>query len=493
MLIRVRTNVGVWRIDDLDASSAHAKDVVEGIRTVRPNVVFEKPLSLDPGCGNPVDEGRSLQAQNLSHGAMIHCRVDPTSCVEASASGTTTADSEHKESSALASSSHVKRVIAKDGSIKLVREDSLQSANGFRKGMLSLRDMKMHWTLNEFMEMDDQFTFKIQRQKESWIEVKGGLSVERSAAMDFQQLMSSFDFKRQRFGFLYGTDATTSGNEGDDKHKSDLEKLDDNNNIDHDQRSKVKVECIYEPPQEVDPDCPDGFILLEDPKEERVENLAKLLGLKKVGWIYGHPPREKGFVMSAAELIMAAEFQLEAADGVKPTPFVTVKVTRDEQNNTSNFEAFQVSLQCMEMVSEEALQPHPTDPKISLVNETFTAVVEAKNTPTVTNDFFLTLVPIVQHVSDTFVYQFPKTNREDYGERPQSPEELKRQLSKSGSQGWDFIDLLSDFHLLLFLSGMLDEKNDVPTICASVANRDVPLPDGYKIIIAGMAGMDGAY
>lgn len=488
MLIRVRTNVGVWRIDNLDDTLSQTKHVLEGIKKVRPNVVIEKPLSFDPGCGNLIDDEQTLRAQNLFHGAMIHCRVDPATCVEATAAF----DTSNSESSASApngssgsTSNNMHRVIAKDGSIKLVPKE--HDTNGFRKGMLPLRDMKMHWTLNEFMEMDDQFTFKIQRQKESWIDTKGGLSVERSAAMDFQQLMSTFQFKRQRFGFLYGTV------EADDTDKptatTAIHNLDE---INMEMKAKVKVECIYEPPQEADPDSPEGFVMLEDPNEERVDNLAKLLGYQKVGWIYGHPPREKGFVMSAAEIIMAAEFQLEAADGVRPTPFVTVKVTVADDGRNTAFEAFQVSRQCMEMVSEEALRVDAEDPRSCAVHETFTAVVEAKNVTRVENSFFLTLVPIVQHSNEKFVYQFPRANREDYGER-QTPEQMKNQLSKSGSQGWDFIDLLSDFHLLLFLCSMLDEKSDIPTICASVADRDIPLPEGYKIIITSMVGMDGAY
>lgn len=47
---------------------------------------------------------------------------------------------------------------------------------------------------------------------------------------------------------------------------------------------------------------------------------------KKVGWIFAHPPREEGFLFSSAEVITAATLQLEAADGVNDTPFVTVKV-----------------------------------------------------------------------------------------------------------------------------------------------------------------------
>jgi nuclear protein localization protein 4 homolog len=52
----------------------------------------------------------------------------------------------------------------------------------------------------------------------------------------------------------------------------------------------VKVECIYEPPQET---TDTSFTLLDDPKADRVTALAGLLGLRKVGWIFAHPPREE--------------------------------------------------------------------------------------------------------------------------------------------------------------------------------------------------------
>ena len=236
--------------------------------------------------------------------------------------------------------------------------------------------------------------------------------------------------------------------------------------------AKVIVEAIYEPPQEADPDAAEGFVILDDPDEENVEHLANMLGLTRVGWIVGHPPREEGFQLSAAEVIMAAELQLECAGGIEPTPFVTVRVTVGDEGNVV-VEAFQVSLQCMEMVAEEALDVGP-NPGFCYVNDTFTAIQEGKPSATVENNFFLTLVPINSYQTDTFVSMFPRANRA-YDDRAQTHDEMKRQLSKSGQSGWTFVDLLSDFALLLYLCKFLDVKTDLPKICQSVRDRDVPL------------------
>lgn len=221
-----------------------------------------------------------------------------------------------------------------------------------------------------------------------------------------------------------------------------------------------------------------------------MEEIAKLLGLKKVGWIFGHPPREDGLVFTAAEIIMAAELQLEAAGGIEETPFVTIKVVKGK-DGTVGVEAFQVSQQCMAMAAEEALEIG-TDLGVCKVNETFSAIQEGKESKTIDNNFFLTVVPIVQHTSEVFVSQFPRVNR-DLDDRMPSKDELKRQLSKSGTSGWNFIDLLSDFNLLIYLTEYLDITADYPKICQSVTDRTIPLDDGYKIIITSMAGIDGAY
>jgi len=516
MIIRVRTNTGVWRVEDLDATTATTSDVLSVISKTRPHVVYEKPLSFDPRCDRPIDPSAPLIQQGLGHGAMIHCRVDVATCaentVEAAAGGGAAASTDgsgvgEAVAPVASAGANTKRVIGKDGSIRLVHADGASAPTadrGFRKGLLPLRDMKMAWTLQEFTAMDDKFNFKIQRQEASFVG-KGGVLLETSAAGEFQNFLRKFQFQQQRFGYLYGRFVDEEGDPEELKRQEEEAQRkaetanskwgarlyeDPDKDKNKKKNHKVVVEAIYEPPQEADPDAAEGFVVLDDPNEETVESLANMLGLRKVGWIVGHPPREEGFQLSAAEVIMAAEQQLECAGGISETPFVTIRVTVGDDGNVV-MEAFQVSLQCMEMVAEEALDVGP-NPGFCYVNETFTAIQEGKPSPTVENNFFLTVVPIHSYQSDMLVAMFPRANRA-MDNRIQTHDEMKKQLSKSGTAGWTFIDLLSDFALLLYLCQFLDVKTDLPKICESVKDREVPLDDGYKIIIASLAGMDGAY
>ena len=58
------------------------------------------------------------------------------------------------------------------------------------------------------------------------------------------------------------------------------------------------------------------------------------------------------------------------------------------------------------------------------------------------------------------------------------PREMKRQLEKSGMAGWMFINLLANFHLLIYLYKYLDVETDLLKICDSIADWDVPLNEG---------------
>lgn len=495
MIIRVRSNVGIWRVEvgsseHSTSSSSTPQDILTTIQQTRPHVVYESPLCTDPACTIPLELSHPLKEQNVGHGSMIYCKVDPSTCLDISASTTgSTVPSTNTLSSASSSTevppsttnttnTNMRRIIDAEGRIKLVPSNEHSSKTmdrGFRKGMMALGDMKRAWTLNEFMALDAQYEFKLQRQESS---ICQKVSLDIPSIANFQEYLQRFAFQQKRFGILYGQFVSSLDNDNPNDKDKDTPKY------------MVKVEAIYEPPQQPDREAAEGFEQLEDPLEDTVEQIAKLCGLTKVGWIFGHAPRNEGVTMTAAEIIMAAELQLEAAEGVHETPFCTIKVTKGKDGNVS-VEAFQVSQQCMAMVAEEALEIG-TDESVCVVNETFTAIQEGKESKTVENSFFLTVVPIVQHTSQVFVSQFPRMNR-PLDDAVPSKNELKKQLSRSGTQGWTFMDLLADFNLLVYLAGFLDLTVDMPKICYSVLHRDVPLDDGYKIIIAAVAGLDGAY
>jgi len=146
MIIRLRTNIGVWRVEDLDATTSTTADILSGIAKTRPHVIYEKPLSIDPKCDTQLDTTKTLAEQGLGHGSMIYCKVDASSCAEntvaaGSADGMDVESSDN--SGAVSSGGNTKRIIDKDGSIKLVHAEgpSQSTDKGFRKGQLALRDM----------------------------------------------------------------------------------------------------------------------------------------------------------------------------------------------------------------------------------------------------------------------------------------------------------------------------------------------------------------
>jgi nuclear protein localization protein 4 homolog len=368
----------------------------------------------------------------------------------------------------------------------------------------------MAWTLNDFIALDSQYEFKIQRQEHA---ICQQVSIDVKSISNFQSYVQQFRFTRKRYGFLYGTYVNTTTSTTNTKNNattttattttSPMDIEGDDKPQKHHRR--VIVEAIYEPPQEMDTTSAEGWIPMNDPHENQVQQMATMLGLQKVGWIFCHEARDKGYVLSSAEVIMAAEYQLEAADGVNETPFVTIVVSPEQSstnndnnsnNNNNNMvvkvEAYQVSQQCMAMVAEQALEVNAIDPKQCMVNETFTAIQEGKPSKTIENNFFLTVVPIVQHTSETFIADFPYLNR-DVDTRTPSHDEMKKQLSQSGKAGWTFVDRLADFNLLIYLSDYLDIKTDFPNICRTIVDRTNDLDDGYKLIIKSLAGMDGSY
>ncbi|XP_046806072.1 nuclear protein localization protein 4 homolog isoform X2 [Lucilia cuprina] len=168
----------------------------------------------------------------------------------------------------------------------------------------------------------------------------------------------------QRMGFLYGTYEV---------------------NTDVPLGIRAKVAAIYEPPQE---STRDSIKLLDDEAAEDIEEVAKALGLRKIGWIFtdlitddpaaGTVKQLRGIethFLTAQECIMAGELQNRhpnpckyASNGVFGSKFVTVCVTGDKTKQV-HMEGYAVSAQCMALVRDNCLIPTKDAPELGYVRE----------------------------------------------------------------------------------------------------------------------------
>ena len=464
--LRIRSQLGTWRLKDVSLKDTMA-EVRSRVESENKTDLAGQKFTTDPADKVNFEElgdSKTIADLGFKNGSMVWAMVDESKAVHRDADATL-------------------KTVTKDGQIIQSDYDSQSGSQGFRPGMRRLRDMKMQWTLNDFIELDEQFEYKMKKQAMPFC---SKIEMEKSCAEEFQNYVSSsLDFQQIRVAYLYGNfrDKPKSSEGKEEKEPNwgakEPEKIDEKLNP----HPVTHVEFIYEPPQD---NTDSTFELLEDSQEALIESLAANLGMVKVGWIIAHPLREKGFNLSGSEVIEAAEQQLLAKGGVGETPFITIRFTIDPETDLPYAEGYQMSQQCMEMAAEGVLEP-AVNPGYVKINDTFTAYVELKPVKTVDIDFFLNLVPIGYFDSDILVSQFPRANRLGV---MASREDVKRQLSKAGQKGWTFQSLLSDFQLLLYLCQYLDPNSDLPIICRSVLDKSVPLDEGHTMIIRSLAGLD---
>uniref|UniRef100_A0A8C6IT68 Nuclear protein localization protein 4 homolog n=1 Tax=Melopsittacus undulatus TaxID=13146 RepID=A0A8C6IT68_MELUD len=263
---------------------------------------------------------------------------------------------------------------------------------------------------------------------------------------------------------------------------------------------RAEVAAIYEPPQI---GTQNSLEILEDPKAEVVDEIAAKLGLRKVGWIFTDLVSEdtrKGTVrysrnkdtyyLSAEECITAGNFQNQhpnicrlSPDGHFGSKFVTVVATGGPDNQV-HFEGYQVSNQCMALVRDECLLPCRDAPELGYTKESsseqYVPDVFYKDIDKFGNEITQLARPLpveylIIDITTTFpkdpVYTFPISqspfpieNRDVLGET-QDFHSLATYLSQNTSS--IFLDIISDFHLLLFL----------------VTNEVMPLQDSISLLL----------
>ena len=76
---------------------------------------------------------------------------------------------------------------------------------------------------------------------------------------------------------------------------------------------------------------------------------------------------------------------------------------------------------------------------------------------------------------------------------PQTRDDLKDILGRARSAPGGLVEALGDFGLLLFLMSfpqIFDHAGFMPAVCACVADRSVPLDEGYGLILYSFSGLD---
>ena len=142
LTIRVGCKAGTWRVAGMSADDFlfQLKQRVEADHGVP---VAEQRLSRDRAGKEPLEDRSTLAELKLAvNGQMLYLAYD----IEVASGG--------------GAAFGMKKIVNKDGSITDAPADA---SVGFRPGMRSLRSIKKHWNLSDFMLLDDEFNFYLKK------------------------------------------------------------------------------------------------------------------------------------------------------------------------------------------------------------------------------------------------------------------------------------------------------------------------------------------
>jgi len=443
IIVRVRGKDGNFRYEVDPTCTVHTlKTLVQNDTNVP--VEIQELRADQSKTSPPLNNSHTLAQANVTHGAMLYLTYDAT----------TTKSKQDLELEQ--------------------RKEQMQKELGDMSDLrnLGLKYRSKNWTLESYTKLVEQYKIRIKHQTYA---VARTAIVDRFAGQHFQQFLIDYALQLQRVGYLYGTTVPAEKPVVDEKtKKSDMEYFDEN-----EQYEDVQIKVIYEPKQH---GGPDKFIEDRDAEEQmihdRTETLAGLLGMKPVGWIFSHNG-DREVPLLASELLRAAELQSKYGKA-----FVTVVVSPNEEGNIE-FEAYQASKQCVELFEQGLLSAHPTNPE--LITSKKDVEVERKMTTQI-DCLLLTCNVAISSAEYGFQVGFPVRNR-PATEYQQSMLKVKEVLLDRKRKNQPFVQRVSDFHLLLFLTDYLSLDSDFPALCEAIKNRNNNMALNFEHLIEAYAGI----
>ena len=340
-----------------------------------------------------------------------------------------------------------------------------------------------NWTLTNFLDYRSTKEFVLEAPPEPHTKF---VQLDARATATLMNFMLGQAFSRMRVGHLYGKWAE-----------------------DGEGAAGVEVHAIYEPKQ----DNTDKEIRLVDDAEgeAKADAVAAMLGLVRVGVVIAHPAREYAFTIN--ELLLASKLHAACVEkeGEKGKRFVTVKARpvlehETEIEGVATVEAYQMTDQCVALCAREggpAFTQSKTDPRVAKTAADCCFVVEKKeqrkaavrlwergrgraHTPHFISRATGRTSSRLRRSPPLLGTGFAVENRPS---EPQAAHAMAEYLRNRASRKEPFLTTVSEFHLLCFLTNMLDMSADMPALCGKVREQSGDDLDGFQMMIRCYAGL----
>lgn len=176
IILRVRTQLGMWRITDVSTNDTFGSLKLR-VEQEHKTDLSGRNFTLDANGTNVLHDGSIVREYGLKNGDMVFLMVDETKT------------GVHEKAHAST------KKITKDGDIIAQEFSDVSRRDGFRPGMMALKDMKKQWTLAEFVSLDEQFVYRMKKPDAGYCQT---VYADNASIEEFFQHVRRGEFSKMR-------------------------------------------------------------------------------------------------------------------------------------------------------------------------------------------------------------------------------------------------------------------------------------------------------